>query len=901
MILHLVRIANFKGIRGPVDVTFEVDSPNLLEGPNGAGKSTIVEAIERGLLDSHNSTGSGAEEMRPRETALTPSISVEFSHAGVAYRISKTFLDSPMALLDRKRSDGLYDTIAKGKAADEQVREMLRGQQTKAKERPGDRMGLLSVLFSRQSQLALPAMSGDALADVRGMLGAQVSGSRGGVFEQLVTKKHTSLWTPGGKPKKGKLSELQAALTDARQDLERCAALMALVGDLESSARDQRSRSKDALDQARLAQAEHSPLAAIAQRVIDLRSHRVPAESRVEAANARYSQLRAEIDHIVEAGNKKSLCEEVRPRLEEADSSATQMRDLRVQEAAAARTAWELSCEPSLLVQQIEERIERGKSLLQVSQELQAMRARLSRASNATQKVDRLKGEIVALTAPDALTWKLIQTTGRDFDSAAMKVEALALRLEITAETSLQANVIVGDPAGDSQLQPGGILVAHGEGLLTISLPGIAMLHFAGPSGDAAHWRTQRDEKHSALKLLLEPFGVSIWQNLVDRVHQRQALSSELAGVKAEYEAAVGSDNLERLLGHEFAMAATRDAILAIEPLWAERLPDLVALKTEAEAAKRDWRARQVEAKEEWVASEARRSGSEALAAAAAEARSANDRDFSGALQTLARLQADGLTSIERQQHLVDRRRECECAADGLRHIDAELAGLAKDAPERVAAIQDRIVALELIGRTTREAYQQDEAAARAILLQGPYTSLAAAEERVRQLEVDEAAERLRLDAIQLLKTTVDVAKAKVLEGIVEPVETRATALLERIAGRPLARIRLGDDMTLEAVQPTGCTGNAPVEQMSAGEQEQVYFATRLALAEIIGGQECQALVLDDPLVNTDGDRLARILELLNEYSGRLQFIILTCHPERYIELHGAASRHLSKVDPFRS
>jgi DNA repair exonuclease SbcCD ATPase subunit len=63
MILHSVRIENFKGIRGPLDVGLEADSPNFLEGPNGAGKSTLVEAIERCLLDSHNGTGNGAEEM----------------------------------------------------------------------------------------------------------------------------------------------------------------------------------------------------------------------------------------------------------------------------------------------------------------------------------------------------------------------------------------------------------------------------------------------------------------------------------------------------------------------------------------------------------------------------------------------------------------------------------------------------------------------------------------------------------------------------------------------------------------------------------------------------------------------------------------------------------------------
>jgi len=96
-------------------------------------------------------------------------------------------------------------------------------------------------------------------------------------------------------------------------------------------------------------------------------------------------------------------------------------------------------------------------------------------------------------------------------------------------------------------------------------------------------------------------------------------------------------------------------------------------------------------------------------------------------------------------------------------------------------------------------------------------------------------------------------------------VEARATVLLERISGRPLARVQLGDGMALESVQPHGCNANAPVDQMSAGEQEQIYFATRLALAEVLAEKERQVLVLDDPLVNTDTERLARVLELIAE------------------------------------
>src|ERR1051326_3514906 len=148
MILHSVRVENFRGIRGPLDVVFALAATNLVEGPNGAGKSTLVEAIQCAFIENHNTAGAAAEAMRPRETALTPSVVVVFENAGSVYRIAKTFLDSHTALLERRRPDGSFEAVERGKAADETVRGMLRSEGTRAKERPGERLGILSVLCS---------------------------------------------------------------------------------------------------------------------------------------------------------------------------------------------------------------------------------------------------------------------------------------------------------------------------------------------------------------------------------------------------------------------------------------------------------------------------------------------------------------------------------------------------------------------------------------------------------------------------------------------------------------------------------------------------------------------------------------------------------------------------------
>jgi len=75
---------------------------------------------------------------------------------------------------------------------------------------------------------------------------------------------------------------------------------------------------------------------------------------------------------------------------------------------------------------------------------------------------------------------------------------------------------------------------------------------------------------------------------------------------------------------------------------------------------------------------------------------------------------------------------------------------------------------------------------------------------------------------------------------------------------------------------------------LSGGEKEQLHLAVRLALAELIASGERQLVVLDDILTATDTPRLARIHTILEEAAGRLQVLVLTCHPERYRALESA-------------
>jgi len=87
---------------------------------------------------------------------------------------------------------------------------------------------------------------------------------------------------------------------------------------------------------------------------------------------------------------------------------------------------------------------------------------------------------------------------------------------------------------------------------------------------------------------------------------------------------------------------------------------------------------------------------------------------------------------------------------------------------------------------------------------------------------------------------------------------------------------------------PELADGPVPIESASGGEREQIYLATRLALAEVLAKDERQLVVLDDVLTATDTGRLARVMGILEEVAQRLQVLILTCHPARYGGLRDA-------------
>jgi uncharacterized protein YhaN len=262
----------------------------------------------------------------------------------------------------------------------------------------------------------------------------------------------------------------------------------------------------------------------------------------------------------------------------------------------------------------------------------------------------------------------------------------------------------------------------------------------------------------------------------------------------------------------------------------------------------------------------------------------------------LREMTVDGKSIEERKDELQRISMTWEAARARLDEIENQLDQYEDDPVAIVERLEAHLEAANQESSRAREAEVREEARLEGLCAQGPYSGLAVAEERLAQLQEETKREELRVEAIRLLHDTVAGFRSEVITEISRPIEAFATRTLQRIAGRRLGHIQIGGAFEPATVMPESAEQAVTLDNLSGGEQEQLYLATRLALAEVLSKDERQLVVLDDVLTATDTGRLARVMNVIEEAAQRLQILILTCHPERYRGLRNSVFFDLEDI-----
>jgi uncharacterized protein YhaN len=160
--------------------------------------------------------------------------------------------------------------------------------------------------------------------------------------------------------------------------------------------------------------------------------------------------------------------------------------------------------------------------------------------------------------------------------------------------------------------------------------------------------------------------------------------------------------------------------------------------------------------------------------------------------------------------------------------------------------------------------------------------------EKLRQQQTESAAE---LEAIKLALASIQELSAQIHDSFGQELNLAVSEVISEVTNNKYSDLKVDEKLDIKV----GFQGDyVLLERLSAGTIDQVYFALRLAVADLLLGKDEVPLLFDDSFALYDD---TRVEAALTEVAKRKQIILFTCHrrEQKYLEERGIPY-HLVKL-----
>ncbi len=866
-------VRDFRKLIGDVEIEGLDPGITVISGENEEGKSTLLRALQAGFFDRHGLTGKAIEEIVPFGTkGLRPSIEVDFELEGTQYRLEKAFADNPAASLEGEAEHW------RGDAAEDRLRELLGFSQPGRGAAKEEHRGLAGLLWVEQGRAFAPLeMNRDSQAVLReaieGEVGQVLGGDRGPRLLETVADRAGKFFTRTGRSREPlSRPREQVEELEARREAKK-AALQAYDRDVnrlaELEQRVERHEREGSLAEVR-AQADRAEEAI--QRLKDV-------ETRIETARARMQEARAVADAARQERDRRAdLAANFAVAEEEAESAASASRALEPEHAeigralASAEQRLAEANEARETAEMASQTAQRARQRTETAAELRELDARFEKAELLDREIDLQRQALAANPVNDDLLVRLRELSS---EQARLKaaLDAAAAALSFVPEGGMAVSL-------DGQPVDTGRQVRVTE-RSTFRLQGFGAVEVTPGGQDIVRLRADLSDLESRLrgelrKLSLDDLAAAEAAMRVKEAMERrlEGLLGELKGAAPDGVAALrervhdAREELAAVGGGEGELpdaATARAAETAAET----RRKDTARAADEALRVRDGARKRHEQSGTEWVETEAqRRQTAEAVIRQRTVLEQARQEIPDATL-------AERVQSTERD--FEERRAAHETLLAEIEALDPEWLRLEN---ERAREAHDRL----------RDTIENDRQAARDLTVElrtlgqsGLAEELERAEGELEIARDDLARIEADAKAWKLLLETLREAEREAKETFLGPVRERLRPYLQMLF--PETELRLNeDDLEIVSIRRKGV--EEPFASLSIGAREQVAVLTRLALADFLREKgKPVVLILDDPLVNSDGERFRRMQLALRKAAENLQIIVLTWNEARYESL----------------
>ncbi len=889
MLLTHLKVKNVGTLLGEIAIADIDPSLTVIHGPNETGKSTLLAGLHATVFQRHGSQIQDLKDLQPFGRGdLAPEVWVGFDRDGERIDIHKRFLKQPAAEITIR---GDRSETLSGDQAERRIREVMECDSPGRQGIKPEQMGIWWLLWPDQTQAGTDP--NDALLDtprarlrhvLTDLVGEVTSGPEGERLLALATEERRRYLTDSKRQPTGEYRRAMEDETRAREQLD--------------AARQRYETGQAQADElaetrARLTDIHHRLERARAARdaARDKRRDLDALQTRCDSARQQLDAAQAALDHARgRSDDRAAAAKELEERREGIAQRCRGLEPLQRQHAEAVKRLDQARLELTDAEGQRKagatrcERLREDRELLRIEGDLGEQEKRLERADALAKQLTEISERLAQAIVSDDDIEALTERAQRIAQAQGM-LEAVATRVTIRATADLSVRAGNGEPQALKEGEERSESVAEPTEFL---LGDTATVRIEPGGDDLPKRRTALQDLQHAQRQALRELNVEALEEARALAAERAALAAELRRLEAELNG-VAPDGVDVIRNEVARLRTKHDALRArrpqeepppapetIDKTLAQAEDDLTDLQ-EAEAAARrhvELVRGEVDEMRDTVSTAEAQLQSAKDELQRAEQALERDRTEVGDDEALRARLTDALDCWQRQ------RDELDALQNRLTELDPESV---RDESERTEIVVSQLAAeIERLQARERELTGQVRQAG----TEGLREQLDEAEEAYQLAHA--SCERLarQARAASKLETTLEAARNEAQQAFTEPLRRAIGELLTVLV--PEAQPDISGDLDLIGVARDGTT--EPFELLSQGMREQVAVLTRLALARLLAGQGHRLpVILDDALVSCDAARFERMVQVIRRAAKDLQVIILTCHPDRYVQL-GAGS-----------
>lgn len=858
---------------------------NVLAAPNERGKSTFLRAAARALFDKHTCADNEICSLQPAGTDLPPTVGVVFETSGRRYRVQKRFLNKPCSEISEWHG-GAWQLLDTEDQADERLQKLLQSSVPGRGATKAAHWGLLGYLWARQGEVCdWPTWEGSTGEQIQARLAKVEIDPVIQNLKESLWQEYLQLFTPSGKPKKnGELERREAEWEKTESELRAVREKLADLNEKERSFGELSLRAAQLEAEWRERESTAKELEELARRAETLQGELRLRQAELDAATEKLNETEADAKKLQE--HRADLEEAKRSRnaaAETAKAAAAEEAGAKLA-AASAQDAFDQTTREIAELSGHAQRLGGLLKLKRLDTESRSAKQQAEKAKNQFIALREAKSRVDALPNISAAKLKKLQELQQRVRDQETTLEAIGLSIELTPEEGARLEILKDGKAEDLTLEAGHSQTIHAAQTVVLQLERWGRIRVRCGAAEVKELQQQLGQDRETLREELIKAGAAS----LAEAEQKSALRKELQGTadaagKRLQELLGGFESLEKLEEHSAKLGSELDALRrTLAPNDRELAMSAAELEAAAEANSISARGKQAAQREAAAGLKARQLGAERKA----EARQNAEKEQTALACKVTALEQQIEALAERYPQGLDLARsetrfsfvKAEARRDEAKsRLPEDFEKLPERNRRAATAMQEIRNELERVHKELNTV----EGALQTLGAEGLYSKESALLERQETLRPQ--LEQLRVNgwATRLAHDLIDFRKQAATRSVLAPLESRLSNAFAEVSQESDRRVFLDEHLKVRGI---GANENALIayENLSQGAKEQLLLCLRLAVAGEVGESGRQLVILDDVLVNTDAQRQARVLDLLQTAASKLQILILTCHPERY-------------------